>query len=625
MIVRMSKITVMGPKDLLLDTLARIQQLGVFQLENGASAKAGPPAEGVHDHPPDAALLSERQALMELRQSLTQLLACLPEAPPRPSLLDPATALPTLCSVLPKHLARCGELRQRMEKLREERRRMTRYTTFLASGLSRLPAETAPETIDCIGFDTGPNLDLTTLGGLIEEKTGGHALIETLELDGNTLAGLIVTEKELVEVVRNLLLSRQAQLYDPPPAMPELPLAGRLAWLEQRQAENAQALAEAAEGLAALAGRLRGIYHHLARWVDGRLAVIQASALVHETRMCFFIDGWMPSLEVASFQRVLTDAFGGTVHVEENAIVEQDIDRVPTMLKNPPLFEPFELFSRLLPPPSYASFDLTPFLAIFFPIFFGMMLGDLGYGALLLLIALVLIRRCPDRRNVCDAGKILAVCAGYTLFFGWLYGECFGTFGRSCLGISPVLFDRHTTLAPFIGFAVAVGAAHILLGLLLGAVASRRKGHGREGLFKLFSIVFILVAGAVALSFLHPRLAPWQQPLLATLGILAPALLLCGGILAPLEMLQHFGHIISYARIMAIGLTSVLLAHVANHLAGLAGSIWIGLTVAVLLHGFNLVLGIFAPTIHGLRLHYVEFLSKFMEPGGRPFKPLGKP
>ena len=59
-------------------------------------------------------------------------------------------------------------------------------------------------------------------------------------------------------------------------------------------------------------------------------------------------------------------------------------------------------------------------------------------------------------------------------------------------------------------------------------------------------------------------------------------------------------------------------------LAGMVGSIWIGVFVAILLHAFNILLGIFAPTIHSLRLHYVEFFSKFMEPGGKEFKPLGK-
>jgi V/A-type H+-transporting ATPase subunit I len=76
---------------------------------------------------------------------------------------------------------------------------------------------------------------------------------------------------------------------------------------------------------------------------------------------------------------------------------------------------------------------------------------------------------------------------------------------------------------------------------------------------------------------------------------------------------------------MAVGLASLLLAYVANRLAGAAGSAWMGVAVAVLLHAFNIVLGVFAPTIHALRLHYVEFFSKFVETGGPRYQPLGKP
>jgi V/A-type H+-transporting ATPase subunit I len=75
---------------------------------------------------------------------------------------------------------------------------------------------------------------------------------------------------------------------------------------------------------------------------------------------------------------------------------------------------------------------------------------------------------------------------------------------------------------------------------------------------------------------------------------------------------------------MAIGLTSVLLAFMANTIAGTSGNILIGILVAVLLHLLNLVLGVFSPAVHALRLHYVEFFSKFLEQGGRRFEPLKK-
>jgi V/A-type H+-transporting ATPase subunit I len=88
-----------------------------------------------------------------------------------------------------------------------------------------------------------------------------------------------------------------------------------------------------------------------------------------------------------------------------------------------------------------------------------------------------------------------------------------------------------------------------------------------------------------------------------------------------LELLGTVGNILSYLRIAAIGLSSVYLAQVANELAGLTGNLLIGLIIAGLFHALNLVLGTFSPTIQSLRLHYVEFFSKFYQGGGQPFYP----
>jgi V/A-type H+-transporting ATPase subunit I len=291
------------------------------------------------------------------------------------------------------------------------------------------------------------------------------------------------------------------------------------------------------------------------------------------------------------------------------------------VLRNPAYLQPFELLVRLLPLPRYTSIDPTPFVAIFFPLFFGMILGDIGYGFILLLVTASAILFAKRRKIIRQAAEILLVSSIYTILFGVLYGECFGELGARFFGLRPFI-DRQTSLLPMVYFALAVGSAHVVVGLVLGVVSALKGRQTKEAVFRSLSILVVICAGGILASYFAPVAALVRRPLMTVVLIIIPILILTGGFLAPFELLRYFGNIVSYVRLMAVGLASVLLASIANRLAGAAGSVWIGVAVAILLHAFNILLGVFAPTVHALRLQYVEFFSKFMEPGGQDFKPL---
>ncbi|KAB2882179.1 MAG: ATPase, partial [Kofleriaceae bacterium] len=291
------------------------------------------------------------------------------------------------------------------------------------------------------------------------------------------------------------------------------------------------------------------------------------------------------------------------------------------VLTNPPIFEPFERLTSMLPLPRYGSVDPTPFVAVFFPMLFGVIVGDIGYGAMIALIAAILWwRRGPGKSLAHDLALIAAAVASYTIIFGVLYGELFGDLGAHLFGMRPLWLDREEAILPFLAGAIALGLVHLLLGLVVAAI--NRRGHPREaagrGLTALM-LALIAVALAAVVGYLPRALF---TPAIVALLVAFPLLVALEGATALLELVTTVGHVMSYARVMALGTASVMLAVVANQMVGAFGGAAVGVVLALLFHLVNFAITLFSPTIHVLRLHYVEFFGTFFSPGGRRYQPL---
>src|SRR6185437_5613267 len=282
--------------------------------------------------------------------------------------------------------------------------------------------------------------------------------------------------------------------------------------------------------------------------------------------------------------------------------------------------------------PRAGSVDPTLLMTILLPLMFGAMVGDVGYGALLFVFAAFAGRKLMSRAaatpEIASLVRVLLLGAAWSVVFGVLYGEVFGDLGTRMFGDWALWHERPSAVAlqPLLLFAVALGAAHVGLGLGLGAWQAIR--------FREYRVLLDKVGAILALAGLL-GLAGWTMgglpagAVAPAVGVTAVGLVLVmslhgslGIATGALDLLGRIGNILSYLRIAAVGLASAHLANVANEL-GSVGPIWMGVLVAIFFHTLNLGLAAFSPMIQSLRLQYVEFFGTFFVGGGRAFTPFG--
>jgi V/A-type H+-transporting ATPase subunit I len=223
-----------------------------------------------------------------------------------------------------------------------------------------------------------------------------------------------------------------------------------------------------------------------------------------------------------------------------------------------------------------------------------------------------------------QVGKVMIICGSYTILFGFVFGEFLGDFFEHLGWLHPatllgIEWNRMTALIPLLVVAVSIGVAHVTLGFVLNFVNALRLRHVHE-MIEVPAILLALAGLFTLIAALAGFFPAGMAPGVAALVIAIPVLLYLKGPLIVIELLSFVGNMLSYARLMAVGVASVYLAFVANMFAGMVGNIVIGVIIAALIHAINLALA-FSPTIQSARLHYVEFFGKFYKPGGKEYKP----
>jgi V/A-type H+-transporting ATPase subunit I len=619
-ILPMKRVELIGPRDALGPALTFLQSKGVLELRAPAPDAGGTPLVGQATAGKEDAGREARLADTVRRcRALAGRLPAAPGAGPRQLL--PPTGSVELVAHLVAIEEELGSLEARRAALVEESDvtgRFCRLVAALAPIEHRLDPSLHPEYHGLV-LRSDPEA-LALLRGEVSRITGDTCHVAARAIDEGSTGVLVVVPRAHGRALSALLFERGVEEVRLPETYAGKTLVDVLLLLARRQARLPEELAELDAALAGRAAALAPALDRAAREAASELERLRARARCGETRFAFVASGYMPAERVPALAAAAEAELGGRVTLLAHEPGPGEWEEVPVVLRNRAWIRPFQHLLALVPLPRYGSVDPTPWLALFFPLFFGLVLGDVACGVIGMAAAALVRWRGWGGRTGRDLALVGLACSVSATFFGLLFGEALGELGAG-VGLHPILLDRRRGFMTFLRLALAVGALHVGAGMALGLATALRCGHRRDAVARAAKLLLLgaVVLAALALDGLVARSA-LGPALLAALGLLTVALV-AQGPLAALDFVLGLGNVLSYARLMALGLASVMLAEVANLVGGTLQPRAAGIALGVLLHVVNFTLGLISPTVAALRLHYVEFFEKFYDEGGAPYRP----
>ena len=364
----------------------------------------------------------------------------------------------------------------------------------------------------------------------------------------------------------------------------------------------------------------------------------KASDSMLATERTFYIDGWVPAVESQNLATVL-EKYGCYYEI---TVPEKD-EETPVLLKNNAVITPIEAITELYDTPNSREVDPTPVFAFFYVMFFGIMFADIGYGILLTLLSIVMLKVGKLEGGTFKFVKQLGYCGVSTIIWGVVFGSFFGNiipvvsghFFGSEIVFRPLWFDPVEDAMTMLIFACACGVVHIFVGLGVKAYSHLREGRVLDAINESFLWYTLLIGLLLLLGgdivFAEPNNIGMVMSIIGAGGIiLLPVYMGKGigkliGLWNLYNITRYLSDVLSYARLLGLCLAGAVIAQVFNTIATMPGSGVIGaiafIVIVLAAHVFNFLVSALGAFVHAIRLQYVEFFSKFYEGGGTPFKP----
>jgi V/A-type H+-transporting ATPase subunit I len=460
----------------------------------------------------------------------------------------------------------------------------------------------------------------------VKDRTRGIYELVYRRVDENYFAVLILFDQDFIKEIDSYLSSERISSIAFPPELRDVKLRDikkTIMGLISKHEANRTTLEQEEHDFIASSEYINLVNLHEA--ITERLNEFQLVEKIGGTEDTFEIEGFIPKSKMKRFESELRNNFGKRILITSTKAKKD----APVLRKNPRIVRPFETITDLIQLPKYGSIDPTPLIFLLFPFFWGFMVGDIGYAATIFLIAAILRFRFKKNQQQAlqNISEIFMISCVVAMFFGIIYFEIFGDLGELIahdlhLDIHPII-NRYEAVQDLLIISIIVGYGIVMGGMVLGVYNNIRLKHMSHayGIFFLI-IIWGSIPILITLAILLPEVfstAFYVDILIILIAILF--LLKIEGIAGLIHVIEKFSNILSFARLMAIGLVGAWMGLIANDLTNQFFPL--GLLMGLGLHLINIVILTLSPSIHAMRLNVYEFFTQFVVEGGNPYRPFG--